>query len=119
MGASSTSLTRRLAQARGLDIGHRRGHLGITMSDEKSNPLKDVRDGVGLLFRAAKWAVNKLPTDSVEDVVRTSAREVGRAMRNVATTIEREVLGSKPPPGSGAGPSNPPEDPASGPKSRV
>jgi hypothetical protein len=89
------------------------------MSDENSNPLKDVRDGVGLLFRAAKWAVNKLPTDSVEEVVRTSAREVGRAVRNVATTIEREVRGSKSPPGGGSPPSDPPDASSSGPKPRV
>jgi hypothetical protein len=68
------------------------------MSDENSNPLKDVRDGVGLLFRAAKWAVNRLPTESVEDVVKASAREVSRAVKNVASTIEREVLRGKTPP---------------------
>jgi hypothetical protein len=89
------------------------------MSDDNSNPLKDVRDGVGLLFRAAKWAVNKLPTDSVEDVVRTSAREVGRAVRNVATKIEREVLGNKTTAKPDTRPSDHPDDPESGPKPRV
>jgi hypothetical protein len=89
------------------------------MGDENSNPLKDVRDGVGLLFRAAKWAVNKLPTDSVEEVVRTSAREVGRAVRNVATTIEREVRGGKPPADREGKPADHPDDPSSGSKPRV
>ena len=105
--------------ASALDSEAWRGHLGATMSDEKSNPLKDVREGVGLLFRAAKWAVNKLPTDSVEEVVRTSAREVGRAVRNVAATIEREVMGNKTPASREPKPSDHPDDPASGPKPRV
>jgi hypothetical protein len=65
------------------------------MSDDKPRPLQDVRKGLGLLFRAAKAAVEKLPTRSVEDVVVTSAREVGRAIENVASTIERGVFGKK------------------------
>ena len=65
------------------------------MSDDKPTPLQDVRKGLGLLLRAAKAAVEKLPTRSVEDVVVTSAREVGRAIENVASTIEREVFGKK------------------------
>jgi len=103
----------------GLDTEPVRGHLALTMSDENSNPLKDVRDGVGLLFRAAKWAVNKLPTDSVEEVVRTSAREGGRAVRNVAATIEREVRGGSHPAGREETPSHPADEPPSGPKPRV
>ena len=63
--------------------------------DDKPNPLEDVRKGLGLLFRAAKTTVEKLPTKDIEDVVVTSAREVGRALENVGKTIEREVLGKK------------------------
>ena len=66
------------------------------MSDDKPTPLEDVRKGLGLLFRAAKAAVQKLEArGGVEDVVVTSAREVGRAIENVASAIEREVLGRK------------------------
>jgi hypothetical protein len=65
------------------------------MSDEKPTPLRDVRKGLGLLFRAAKTTVEKLQTRGVEDVVVTSAREVGRAIENVASTIEREVFGKR------------------------
>jgi len=65
----------------------------LAMSDEKPTPLRDVRKGLGLLFRAAKTAVEKLPKRGVEEVVVTSAREVGRAFENVASTIEREVRG--------------------------
>jgi hypothetical protein len=61
------------------------------MSDEP-NPLNDVRRGLGLLFRAARTAARKLPTTDLENVVATSAREVGRAIENVAATIEREMF---------------------------
>lgn len=67
----------------------------MDMSDDKPTPLEDVRKGLGLLFRAARTAVGKLETRGVEDVVVTSAREVGRAIENVASAIEREVFGKK------------------------
>jgi hypothetical protein len=66
------------------------------MSDEKPNPpnpLSDVVKGLGLLFRAAKTTVEKLPKKNLEEAVLTSAKEVGRALENVGRTIEREVLG--------------------------
>jgi hypothetical protein len=59
--------------------------------DDKPDPIEDVRKGLGLLFRAAKGAIDKLPTKDVEQVVVTSAREVGRALENVGKSIEREV----------------------------
>ncbi len=65
------------------------------MGEDRPNPLSDVRKGLGLLFRAARTAVGKLDTTDLEEVVVTSAREVGRAIENVATTLEREVLGRK------------------------
>ena len=63
--------------------------------NDKPNPLEDVRKGLGLLFRAAKTTVEKLPTKDVEEAVITTAREVGRAVENVGRTIEREVFGGK------------------------
>jgi hypothetical protein len=77
------------------------------MSDEKPNPFEDVRKGLGLLFRAAKTAAQKLPTTKVEEVVATGAREVGRAIENVASTIEREVFGQRGGPPSGEAKSDP------------
>lgn len=87
------------------------------MSDEP-NPFNDVRRGLGLLLRAARTAARKWPTKDLEDAVTTSAREVGRAIENVAVTIEREVFGkagsAKPPPppsessGEAPRPSGPP-----------
>jgi hypothetical protein len=65
------------------------------MSDDKPSAFEDVRKGLGLLFRAARTAVKKLETRGVEEVVVTSAREVGRAIENVASAVEREVFGKK------------------------
>ena len=65
------------------------------MSDDKPTPLEDVRKGLGLLFRAARTAMERLPKGGVEEVVATSAREVGRAIENVASAVEREVFGKR------------------------
>ena len=66
--------------------------------DDKPNPVSDVIKGLGLLFRAAKTTVERLPKKNLEEEVTTSAREVGRALENVAATVEREVFGRKGPP---------------------
>jgi hypothetical protein len=95
------------------------------MSDDRPNPLTDVRRGLGLLFRAARTTISRLPKGDLEEAVVTSAREVGRAIENVATTLEREVLGKmglgdspKPPKGEheDSAPTKPdgPKDPPSG-----
>jgi hypothetical protein len=60
--------------------------------DEKPNPLEDLRKGLGLLFRAAKTTIEKLPTGELEEAVLTGAKEVGRAIENVAHTVEQQVL---------------------------
>jgi hypothetical protein len=77
------------------------------MGDDKPDPLSDTLKGLGLLFRAARTMAKKIPTKDLEEAVATSAREVGRAIENVATTIERNVRGGKKP---GSGPSTPPGD---------
>jgi len=82
--------------------------LGSAMPDDKPNAFEDVRKGLGLLFRAAKTTVEKLPTKDLEEVVVTSAREVGRAIENVGKTIEREVFGKKA--GEASKPADPPKD---------
>ena len=92
------------------------------MSDDRPNPLTDVRKGLGLLFRAARTAVSRLPKGDLEEAVVTSAREVGRAIENVATALEREVLGKRgrgdPPKANDAGSPPPkaddPDEPGSG-----
>jgi hypothetical protein len=60
--------------------------------DEKPNALEDVRKGLGLLFRAAKTAIEKLPTGEIEEAVVSGAKEVGRAIENVAHTVEQQVM---------------------------
>ena len=60
--------------------------------DQKPNPVDDLKKGLGLLFRAAKTAVDSLPTGKLEDVVMSGAREVGRAVENVAGTIDKELF---------------------------
>ena len=87
------------------------------MSEQKpgdNDPIEDLKSGLGSLFRAAKEVAKKLPTDKVEDALKTGAdeiqkaveklptekleegmktgiKEVGRAFNNVATVIETEV----------------------------
>jgi hypothetical protein len=88
------------------------------MTDENEDPLADLKKGIGLLFRAAKSAAHKIPKDKIEDAfkssveelqkaveklptekiegtVKTSLQEMGRAFVSVATTLEREVAGTK------------------------
>ena len=65
------------------------------MSDDKSDkpdPIEDVRKGLGLLFRAAKGAIEQLPTRQVEDAVLSGAREVGRAIENVTGVIDKQLF---------------------------
>jgi hypothetical protein len=71
------------------------------MSDEKPKPVDDLKAGLGLLFRAAKGAVDRLPTDKLEDVVKDGAKEVGRAFETVAHELDKafsRATGSAAPP---------------------
>jgi hypothetical protein len=78
------------------------------MADDKPpSAIEDVVKGLGLLFRAARTTVGKLPKGDLEEVVMTSAREVGRAIENVGRRIESEVLGRK---GEGGPPDKPGSD---------
>jgi hypothetical protein len=102
---------------------------------EKPDPIEDVRKGLGLLFRAAKSAIDQLPTRHVEEAVVAGAREVGRAIENVTSTLDKQFFkrdGSKtaPPPADPPAnasespaasapdpkPPSPPEDPPKGPR---
>ncbi len=67
------------------------------MSDEpndpkSSTPGQDVKKAFGLLYRAAKTAVDQLPTKKMEEAVTMGAKEVGRAIENVANTLEKEIF---------------------------
>ena len=78
--------------------------IQLMSDDHKPNPLDDVSKGLGLLFRAAKTTVERLPTDKLEDFVTEGAKEVGRALETVGGVIEREVLGVKTPGGAPGAP---------------
>jgi hypothetical protein len=87
--------------------------MGYAIMSDQPDPLNDVRRGLGLLWRAARTAARRWPTTDLEEVVTTSAREVGRAIENVAATIEREMFAKS---GSGKPPSSTPPPPADEPK---
>jgi hypothetical protein len=59
------------------------------MSDEKPKPVDDLKQGLNLLFRAAKGAVEKLPTDKIEGAVKDGAKEVGKAFEGVANELDK------------------------------
>lgn len=61
------------------------------MSDDKPRPVDDLKEGLGLLFRAAKGAVEKLPTDKLEDVAKDAVKEVGRAFESIGNELEKVV----------------------------
>jgi hypothetical protein len=75
----------------GLDSLPVRGHHPRTMSDDKPKPVDDIKQGLNLLFRAAKGAVDKIPTDKIEGAMRDGAKEVGKAFETVATEIDKVV----------------------------
>ena len=87
---------------------------------EEEDPLHDLKKGIGLLFRAAKSAAHKakeagaaekvekafktgvddlqktfdrLQNDKLEGALKSSLQEIGRAVGNVAQTIEKELKG--------------------------
>jgi hypothetical protein len=67
------------------------------MSDEKKpDPVDDLKKGLGLLYRAAKNAVDEIPTGKIEEAVKTGAREVGRAIENVTGVIDEQIFQNKP-----------------------
>ena len=88
------------------------------MSDDRPNPFTDVRKGLGLLFRAARTTISRLPKGGLEEVMKESAREVGRSFENVAKTVERgferEILGRRDRAADEKAPD--PKDPPSGPR---
>jgi hypothetical protein len=55
------------------------------MSDEtkKPDPVDDLKAGLGLLFRAARGAVDKLPTEKIESLVKEGTKQVSEAFHKV------------------------------------
>lgn len=52
-------------------------------SSEDADPVDELKKGLGMLFRAAKHAAEKLPTERIENVVRTGAKEVERVVEQI------------------------------------
>ena len=75
---------------------------------EKPKPIEDLKQGLGLLFRAAKGAVEKIPTDKIEGAVKDGAKEVGKAVEAVANEVDKVFVkatsGSQPPANNAAPP---------------
>jgi hypothetical protein len=59
------------------------------MGDEKGSPLGDLGRGIYHLYRAAKKTAQHIPTERIAQ----GAREVGRAVGNVKSTVEKSVTG--------------------------
>ena len=77
--------------------------------DEKPKPLDDLKAGLGLLFRAAKGAAEKLPIDKVEEVAKDAAKELGKAVETIgdeADKLYKRATGSEQP---AKAPETPPE----------
>ena len=66
----------------------------MSSDDDRPSAFTDVRRGLGLLFRAARTTAKKLPKGNLEELAVTSAREVGRAFENVASTVAGGVVGA-------------------------
>ncbi len=63
--------------------------------EKKADPLDDVREGLGLLFRAAKSTIDKLPTKDIEKGVQESVQEVGKAIGRVVEALGKELSPKK------------------------
>jgi hypothetical protein len=64
------------------------------MSDEskKPDPVEDLKAGLGLLFRAARGVVEKVPTDKLEALVKEGAKQVGEAFHKVPTDEFEKIV---------------------------
>ena len=74
------------------------------MSDDKPTPVDDLKQGLNLLFRAAKGAVDKIPTEKIEGALKDGAKEVGKAFETVANEVDKVFQH-----GTTQGPAQPPE----------
>lgn len=59
------------------------------MSDEKPKPIDDLKEGLGLLFRAAKGAVDQIHADKIEVAAKDAVKEVGRAFESIGNEVDK------------------------------
>ncbi len=66
------------------------------MTDEEKkpdpDPVEDLRAGLGLLFRAARGAVEKIPTHKIEELVKEGTDKVGKAFHKLPADKIEEVV---------------------------
>ena len=65
------------------------------MTDEEKkdpDPVEDLRAGLGLLFRAARGAVDKIPTHKIEELVKEGTDKVGKAFHKLPAEKVEEVV---------------------------
>jgi hypothetical protein len=66
------------------------------MTDEEKkpdpDPVEDLRAGLGLLFRAARGAVDKIPTHKIEELVKEGTDKVGKAFHKLPADKVEEVV---------------------------
>jgi len=61
----------------------------------RPDPIDDVREGLGLLFRAAKATFDRIPTKDLEKGVAEGVQEVGKAIGRVVDVIGKELAPKK------------------------
>jgi hypothetical protein len=62
------------------------------MSDEQRRPpVEDLKEGFGFLIRAAKSAVERLPTQRVEDIAQDAVKEAGQVFDKLGTHIDQAI----------------------------
>ncbi len=56
-----------------------------TGQDGQDDPVDELKKGFGMLLRAAKHAVDKIPTDKIEERIKSGAKQVEHAVDNFPT----------------------------------
>ncbi len=64
------------------------------MSDDKPKPVDDLKEGLGLLFRAAKGAVDSLPMPNTEKV-EGYAKDAAKGAKDAAKEVTRKAGSAK------------------------
>ena len=59
------------------------------MSDDQKKPLEDLKEGIGLIFKAAKGAASKIPTQKIEGAAKGAVKEVGKAVESLGSEVDK------------------------------